>query len=188
MALETLSCSIRSAGACLRLCLTTNPQSNNQGSSGVYCHVHLLTERVPDKLLGFFWNKRESEQPRPYSLSHIPCSSLSYSSWTCLSTLVHPLRRLTDVLLFVLGFSLGEYGCVSRQKVLLSSKPLPPALVCKKVWAVCLLVSSSTCSQGTVGLDKSQLFLSIARYGMHHSLPLLFRTQHLWLQWYLQLQ
>ena len=88
-----------------------------------------------------------------------------------MSALVHPSRRLTDVLLFVLGFSLGGYGCVSGQKVPSSSKTLTLAPVCKKVWAVCLLVSSSTCSQGRVGLDKPQLFLSIARYGMRHPLP-----------------
>ena len=88
-----------------------------------------------------------------------------------MSTFIHIFCRLVDILLFVLGFSLGEYGCVSCQKVPSSSKTLTPAPVCKKVWAVCLLVSSSTCSQGIVGLDKSQLFLSIARYGMRHPPP-----------------
>ena len=183
MDLETSSCSLKSVGACLWPCLTTNPQFNNQGSSGVYCHVLLLTKRVPDNLPGFFWNKRESEQSQPCSISHIPCSPQSYSSRTCMSTFVYPLRRPVGVLLFVLGFSLGEYGCVSRQKVQSTSKTLTPAPVCKKVWAVCLLVSSSSCSQVYLDWTNHSYFYRLLAMVCAVLRPLLFRTQHLWLQY-----
>ena len=55
---------------------------------------------------------------------------------------IYLLRGLTDMLPFILGFLFGEYGLVSGQKVIRFVK-FNFGVVSKKVWAVCLLVSSS---------------------------------------------
>ena len=103
--------------------------------------------------------------------------SLECSSWTCIWIFIHYCIGLTDMLLLILGFSFGEYGFVSGHKVIRFVK-LIPVVVSKKVWAVCLLVSFSVRLQGMCRLNKPQLVLLVASYGMHNFQSLLIHIQH----------